>query len=243
MSLPYQPRFLYRRRRNSPIPSPYGEYITPRSGFDGFGGPSYTLGSLSNRPGSDWATPRYVRDEPDMFMAGMGDEPEDNGDGTYTLSDGTIISAAGLAAMQLGPTKTMQMMSASAWDVVKNEITKYGQAGLDLLKSKGTEIAQRVANGENPANVVSDVSGGLIKLPGGSTQFVEAPPPVYATKAEQLLNLMQQQGIAVVQPATIKSGTAAARFLPVSPLVATKSKIILILGAVAVGAFLLLKKK
>jgi len=236
MSLPYQPRFLYRRRRNSPVPSPYGEYINPSPGFDGFGGPSYTLGSLSNRPGSDWATPRYVRDEPDMFMAGMGDEPEDNGDGTFTLPDGTVVSAAAMAAMQVGQAQTMSVASASFWDAVKGELAKYGQAGLDFFKAKGSELAQRVANGEDVAKVIDEISGGTIKISTTAVppQYVPAPP-AGGTPAQRILAL----NIGNASVATIKPGTMSARLLPSI----TKSKMVLVLGAIAVGAFILLKKR
>jgi len=89
----YQSRFSYRPLGEYML----GEYLRPT----GFG--TYTLGSLSNRPGKDWATPRYVRDEPDRFMSGFGvelpegwtsgssaDIPEgwtDNGDGSMTNED------------------------------------------------------------------------------------------------------------------------------------------------------------
>lgn len=88
MPLPYQPKFLYRPRRNSPAPTPFGEsdrglrglgeYLSPKPGFDGFGDAPYTLGSLSYRPGKDWSTPRYVREEPEMFMSGFGQDVTSN---------------------------------------------------------------------------------------------------------------------------------------------------------------------
>lgn len=58
MPLPFQPKFLYRRRLAAPVPSSVGADYT--AGVSGFG--DYFRGSLS--PKTDWATPRYVRDEP-----------------------------------------------------------------------------------------------------------------------------------------------------------------------------------
>jgi len=250
MSLPYQPRFLYRRRRNSPIPSPYGEYITPRSGFDGFGGPSYTLGSLSNRPGSDWATPRYVRDEPDMFMAGFGQVPEgatDNGDGTYRNDDGTTgyidadtdviedpykddTGAREGDAPDIGPT-TMEL------------IESYGKDVADAVNKALPTINALVNTGLSFAAAVEKTTG--IKIPGLPTsppKYVPAPPPpsaqpIYATPAQQAVALLQN---VEMYPLTIKPGTRYAIQVvqPKSP-----TTMYLILGAVAVGAFLLLKKK
>lgn len=46
----------------------------------------YTLGSLSNKPGRDWATPRYVRKEPAMNIAGYGQD-EDNWTGSDEEED------------------------------------------------------------------------------------------------------------------------------------------------------------
>lgn len=258
MSLPYQPRFVYRRRKNTPVPSPYGEYVKPSSGFDGFSGPEYTLGSLSNRPGSDWATPKYVRDEPVMFMAGFGGCPPegaiDNGDGSYIDVDGTKgycdrdtgridpeTPAQAMARLLAGTTaKTMGAASASFWDAVKGELAKYGQAGLNLLSSKGEEIANRVASGEDPAKVINEVSGGTIKITTTPPQYVPAPPAGALTPAQQILAL----NIGNAQVTTLKPGTAATAFLrpPAFPK-GTTSKMVMILGAVAVGAFLLLKKR
>lgn len=82
----YQSRFSYRPLGEYML----GEYLRPT----GFG--TYTLGSLSNRPGKDWATPRYVRDEPDKFMSGYGDEYDDI-QAQYE-ADKALIDAGGVPA-------------------------------------------------------------------------------------------------------------------------------------------------
>lgn len=63
MPLPFQPKFLYRRRLATPVPSSMGADYS--AGVSGFG--DYFRGSLT--PRTDWATPRYVRDEPSGIEA------------------------------------------------------------------------------------------------------------------------------------------------------------------------------
>jgi len=241
MALPYQPRFLYRRRKNSPIPSAYGEYIKPSPGFDGFGGPSYTLGSLSNRPGSDWSTPRYVREEPVMFMAGFyQDDDELPPEEGYSVPEAPPTDTTGGGDTQTYLTEEEiktdfeQSGSGYSWDQFQTDVGNLGQQGLDYYRAHKKEIDTLVASGVSLYNAMNQTSGGT--APIAPPPPAAAPPPIVEPYTPPL-SLAQQAYQAIRRSPMLQN----LQVLKVKPKTSTTTY--LILGAAAVGAYFLLRKK
>jgi hypothetical protein len=185
-----------------------------------------------------------------MFMAGFGEELPagaiDNGDGSYRNADGTTGYFDRDTGIIEDPTRGTRASEEDApptgpstWELIQS----YGKDAADAVNKALPTINALVNTGLSYAAAVEKATG--IKIPGLPTTppvYVPAPSPqpVYATPAQQMLNLMQQQGTAFVQPMTIKPGTREAIQVAQAK---SSTTMYLILGAVAIGAVLLLKKK
>lgn len=243
MSLPYQSRFVYRRRKGAPVPSPYG----------GFGGPSYTLGSLSNRPGSDWGTPRYVRDEPVMFMAGFGEQaPEgsiDTGEGTWMdPNTGELYSEPPPDEQQPPPpdeqqppllpeediAKDRMEESGYSWEKFWADSKETGAAAFNFVKDHQKDIMNLVSTGLSIAQAVDKLSGNSVPVVNVPRPPTTSPLPPVAPVYPTVQTLPTAR---LVNPTFLRQ-VLAAKFQP-----KTSATTYLIFGAVAVGAFLLLRKK
>lgn len=247
MSLPYQSKFLYRGRRNSPVPH--------ASRFAGFDGPQYTLGSLSNKSGVDWALPRYVRDAPLMYMAGDGlgltldeilaaggvskEQEESWGQDSGFNIPGTDISIPGLPDL---PPELQDVGSK-----VQSFIQEYGSKAEDLINKYGQTAINLFKAGMTAKQVYDKLTGGGQQLPP-SYQYTPPPtptteiPPAYPPKETTPTYPKFQMMQASIAPSTVKIIEARAA-KKIEEQKKSQTNTLLILGAVGLGAYLLLRKK
>jgi len=212
MSLPFQSRFLYRRRKNTPVPS--------KSTFAGFGGPQYTLGSLSNRSGVDWALPRYIRNEPVMFMAGYGDILDE------------ILAKGGVSKEE-----ESSWGQESSWleDAAKT-IQSWGQDAQNFYKENKSTIDTLIKTGMTAKQAYDMLTGSSQQsLPPA---LPPVNPPTKDIPPASLPPTMMTTGKLAISPTVLKQVIAKR----LEEQKAAKTNTMLLLGAAAVGAYLLLRK-
>lgn len=258
MAHQYQSKFLYQRASN-----PLGEYLRPT----GFG--TYTLGSLSNRPGKDWATPRYVRDEPDRFMSGYGADDDIPDDETgYGVPDAPppppawdpfSTTGGGTAGPWVSPTTQAET------EVERAEAQAEIDAELKTPEQKSWwEQNKNLFTAENALKALQLVKTGVDIAAAGAKVLVGSgstpiPPPIIvpgdpaapipivpvlvkgARRAtnDQTMAMLYHRGL--VKAAELSANARRMVGLPPLPT-ASKSTVLLLVGAAAV-AFLVLRKK
>jgi len=237
----YQSRFSYR-----PLGEyTFGEYLRPT----GFG--SYTLGSLSNRPGKDWATPRYVRDEPDRFMSGYGEGEEEEPDrDTATITPGGQIVEPGQTvdvdaemAAHRDIMDTPKTTTAEDIQYYLDEAAKYGKTALT--------IGGKVYSTYQTAKQIYDQVTGSQQLVQPTSNLPPptplAPVPVDPTLYKSARKASNDQTMATLyNRGLVKASELSAnarRMVGLPPLTSANNQTMFLVAGAAVVAFLLLGKK